>query len=256
MAFDLPRSVARRIFSDATKRRAYHWRYLWNGRRDYWAHERFDREDFLRKALVALDFNGIAGDYAEFGCHGGMTFGLAHHYITAIGRPRHLWAFDSFAGLPPSDRPDDQHPHWVPGTLSTSATEFIRICRRAGIRAEAMTTVPGFYSDTIGDPAYAGALPADIALVYIDCDLLTSTATVLDFLAKRLKHGMIVAFDDYFCWDATALSGERAALLEFLARDDRFLFSPYQSFGWHGMSFVVEDRALVARHLGRAAEPA
>ena len=52
-------------------------------------------------------------------------------------------------------------------------------------------------------------------MAYIDCNLYSSTVTVLEFLAPRLKHGMIVAFDDYFCWSPTQVSGERFALHEF-----------------------------------------
>jgi hypothetical protein len=57
-----------------------------------------------------------------------------------------------------------------------------------------------------------------------------------------MKHGMILAFDDYYCYSARTLSGERRACLEFLQADSRFHFSPFAQFGWHGMSFIVEDR--------------
>ena len=60
------------------------------------------------------------------------------------------------------------------------------------------------------------------------------------FLLPRLKHGMIIAYDDYFCWSATQLSGERRAQLEFFSRDPRWELVPFIQFGWHGQSFVVE----------------
>jgi hypothetical protein len=41
-----------------------------------------------------------------------------------------------------------------------------------------------------------------VALACVDCDI---------------KHGMIVAFDDYFCWSSTQISGERRAFVEFVA---------------------------------------
>jgi hypothetical protein len=47
--------------------------------------------------------------------------------------------------------------------------------------------------------------------------MYSSTRTVLSFLESRLKHGMIVAFDDYFCWSSTQISGERRAFVEFVA---------------------------------------
>ena len=105
--------------------------------------------------------------------------------------------------------------------------------------------VAGFYTDTIGREESLGvALPSDIALAYVDCDLYSSTRTVMQFLGKRMKHGMVVAFDDYYCYSPTAISGERLALLEFLEYESRFHFEPYVQFGWHGMSYIVEDARL------------
>jgi hypothetical protein len=61
-----------------------------------------------------------------------------------------------------------------------------------------------------------------------------------------MKHGMIIAFDDYFCFSNTAISGERRALLEFTEKEARFNFLPFVQFGWSGMSFIVEDNKILA----------
>lgn len=215
-------------------------------RGDHMDHEVAHRREFMRRAFAAQRFNGITGDYAEFGCWGGMTFGLAFEESRRRGMRPTLWAFDSFEGLPPRAGPEDEHPVWQPGTLSTSVDEFRAICTRNGLAPSDYRVVPGYYDATIGPSAtFAGPLPADISVAYVDCDLFSSTATVLHFLGSRMKHGMIVAFDDYFCYSPTAAAGERKAMLEFLARDRRFDFLPYVQFGWHGMSFVVEDRSLL-----------
>jgi len=71
---------------------------------------------------------------------------------------------------------------------------------------------------------------------------------VLYYLGKKMKHGMIIAFDDYFVYDTQNISGNRGAFLEFMAQDKRFNFLPYQHFNWNGMSFIVEDAAQVALH--------
>jgi hypothetical protein len=60
---------------------------------------------------------------------------------------------------------------------------------------------------------------------------------------------MIVAFDDYFCWSANQISGERRAMLELSARNQRWAWTPYVQFGWHGLSFVIEDRETMAGDL-------
>ena len=103
--------------------------------------------------------------------------------------------------------------------------------------------MPGFYEDTLPTMA-ATDEPTNIALAYVDCDLYSSTKAVLRFLEPRLKHGMIVAFDDYFCWSSSQLSGERKALLEVAPGQEKWEWTPYLQFGWHGASFVIEDKSL------------
>jgi hypothetical protein len=64
-----------------------------------------------------------------------------------------------------------------------------------------------------------------------------------------MKHGMIVAFDDYFCWSESQISGERKAMLDYVSDDTRWDWVPYMQFGWHGTSFVIEDKALTRPNL-------
>jgi len=207
------------------------------------AQERLCRQRFFYSAFKALSFNGIDGDYAEFGSHGCNTFDLAHYEARRHRHPAKLWAFDSFRGLPPADLAEDQHPVWIEGTMKMSLDAFHKTCAARGIPRTAYNVVPGFYDETLPPLAAQGA-PANLALVYVDCDLYSSTKTVLEFLRPRLKHGMIVAFDDYFCWSPTQISGERRAMLEAFENDPRWELLPYMQYGWHGQSFVVEDKNI------------
>ena len=214
------------------------------------------RREFFYNAFMALSFNEIDGDYAEFGCSGGMTF--AHAYQEAA-RHRHgarLWAFDSFQGLPRPAGDADAHPKWVEATMATALDQFHRDCAHHGVPRAAYEVVPGFYRDSLAAMGPTDE-PTNIALAYVDCDLYSSTKEVLRFLMPRLNHGMIIAFDDYFCWSASQVSGERLAMLEFFS-DGPWELVPYMQFGWHGMSFVVEDRRLTAHVVtrGRGASPA
>lgn len=200
------------------------------------------REQFFYDAAHYLAFNGIDGDYVEFGCHGSRTFAMAYHHLRKHGLPARLWAYDSFQGLPAPGGNKDDHPGWKAGRMRTELEEFHRLCAARGVPRHAYEVVPGFYEETIGQAAPGGS-PERIALAYIDCDLHSSTAIVLRFLEPRLRPGMIVAFDDYFCHSLAGASGERMALLEFLAGNPRWNFLAYIQFGWHGQSFIVEDRA-------------
>jgi O-methyltransferase len=210
---------------------------------DVYRRERLYRQEFFFNAFKALRFNGIAGDYAEFGVAGGRTFAMAYREARRVGHEAKLWAFDSFAGLPPPSDPSDEHPEWRPGALATELEEFHALCARNGIPRDAYHVVPGFYEETLSKMP-ASNEPTDIALAYVDCDLYTSAKTVLGFLEPRLKHGMIVGFDDYFCWSPSQLAGERRALLETLLAHDDWNWMPYMQFGWHGRAFVIEDKNL------------
>src|SRR4051794_16201687 len=68
------------------------------------------RYHFYTTAFRLLQFNKIPGDYAEFGCHGCATFAIAYHTCNYFKYKRHLWAFDSFAGLPAQQGSEDEHP--------------------------------------------------------------------------------------------------------------------------------------------------
>ena len=230
--------------------------------RDHRYHEKAHRQELMRRVFAALSFNRIEGAYVEFGCNGALTFSLAYHASRERGYECPMWAFDSFEGLPEPACPEDHHPAWVAGTMSSSLEAFHSACRKLGVRRDAYRTVEGFYDETLtGD---VGDLPSKIAFAYIDCDLYSSTRTVLDFLADRMQHGMIVACDDYFCFSQDNLSGERRAVLEFL-RDSPYHFAPFCQYGWHGMSFIVEDKApppglddsarLLRRSVRRARRP-
>jgi O-methyltransferase len=229
----LPEPVLNRV------RRVRSWRA---SRRVHNRYEYADRYEFFRKALYALKFNGISGDYAEFGCMGAQTFCIAYRLLTKFSTdlgPFHLWAFDSFQGFPPSSLDKDSHPHWFGGNMATSLDEFHRLCRSRGVARSAYTTVPGFYEESLA-PSAPGLRPEKIRLAYVDCDMYTSTKAVLQFLAPRLQHGMILALDDYYCYSSTMPSGERLAVAEAFAGSTQWRLLPYVQFGWHGMSFVVE----------------
>lgn len=212
---------------------------------NYDTHERFQRREFFRRAFIALSFNGIDGDYTEFGT-GVTSFPLAFAESRRANYHCHLWAFDSFQGLPEPQLPEDEHPKWIRGDLKISLEQFRDLCSKSGISNSDYDVVPGYFQDTIGKESSA-SMPTNISLAYIDCDLYSSTIQVLKFLGTRLKHGMIIAFDDYYCWSKNAVSGERKACKMFFDASNQFSLLPYTQFSWGGMSFIVEDKSLLTR---------
>jgi O-methyltransferase len=219
-----------------------------------------DLSHFFWDAFVALQFNGITGDYVEFGSSGAKSLSQAHEVLAAMGATRRLWAFDSFEGLPAATSEHDEHPVWGGGGRFASWTgrppegtdpveaglaQFHDDCARFGVPRDAYTPVAGWFEDTLPALGAAGE-PRDIALAYVDCNMYSSTVTVLDFLAPRLKHGMVVAFDDYHMWTSTDVSGQRRALHEFAEAHPEWRFEPFKEVHWGARSFVVENGALLS----------
>ena len=196
---------------------------------------------FFWDAFTALNVNGISGDYVEFGSWGCNTLRHAFHACQQFGGGRHLWAFDSFRGMPHSDDPRDQHSVLRPGGAGQGGVEaFHTTCAGFGVPRQAYTAVGGYFEDTL-PPLGADGEPRDIALAYVDCNLYSSTVTVFEFLAPRLKPGMIVGFDDYYLYNSdTGVSGEREALNEFLEAHPQWHFHRFKDIHWGGVAFVVE----------------
>ena len=198
---------------------------------------------FFWQAFTALRVNRIEGAYAEFGVYGAGSFSIAYRTAVEAHSLRRFWGFDSFKGLPEIEAGPDAHPRWSKGRFAASEDDFHAACVENGVPRSAYDVVPGFFSDTL-DKMSPAEPPTEIAFAHVDCDLYTSTVSVLNFLEPRLKNGMIVSFDDYHLWSSDQISGERRAFLELWAGHPKWHFEPFMPVSWHGASFVVEDRAL------------
>lgn len=209
-------------------------------------HEKLRRDlaDFYWDAFTALALNGISGDYVEFGSDGATTVRLVHDIVRLLPQPRHIWAFDSFEGLPDTGEELDHHPAFASHVHQGGVARFHQLCADHGMTPDDYDAVVGYFDQTLAPEA--GPLPDDIALAYVDCNLYSSTVTVLDFLAPRLKHGMIVAFDDYFCFTDSHVSGERLALHQFLTRHPEWHFERFKDPAWGAVSYVVERSDALA----------
>jgi len=191
-------------------------------------------EDVIDAAVMLLAVNGVRGDVVEFGVFQGRS--LQHlwfshrwfeHLIRDEVRPilrgadpepltRHFWGYDSFEGLPAHDEPVAGQPKWIAQGAFAAPLAFVeRGLRKARIPESAVTLVPGWYEDSLApgtDPH-----PARVALAHIDCDLYSSTAHCLEFLAPRLVDGAIVIFDDWWLHRGHPDQGEQRAFAEFRA---------------------------------------
>ena len=180
---------------------------------------------FMSISIFCFHNQPIDGYYFEFGCHKARTMRLAWDTFHSL----YDWtfvAFDSFEGLPEMDAADSM-PMWKKGDLKTSETDFVNLVTRHGMPKERLKTVKGFYNESLTPALRDELLPQKAAVVYIDCDLYSSTITALNFAKDFLQTGTVLVFDDWFCFYGDPTKGERRAFAEFRERNPELIFEDY-----------------------------
>ena len=97
---------------------------------------------------------------------------------------RIIHGFDSFEGLP-DDWPGR---HESKGHYSTDG-KLPKVPDNTILHK-------GWFENTL--PIFLANDASSVAMVHIDCDLYSSTRTVLNLLAPRIQSGTIIIFDEYF----------------------------------------------------------
>jgi hypothetical protein len=182
------------------------------------------------------------GDYLEFGVYRGLSFKhayeLAGRYDLAFMK---FYAFDSFEGLPAEiSSSERKYDHFFEGQYSCSENEFRSILETAGVDLERVTTVPGFYDRTLTDELKTRLSIDRAAVVWIDCDLYSSTVPVLEFVTDYLATGSFLVFDDWFSFGADPGAGEMRATMEWQERHPEITLVEYHKFHSAGISFLIQ----------------
>jgi hypothetical protein len=150
------------------------------------------REELFRLAMSQVPEEGL---FLEFGTYKGDSINLLSRL-----RPRNtFYGFDSFQGLPEG---------WTAGTREGGLSTHGKI---PAVRRN-VELVPGFFEATL--PEFLELHPEPVAFAHVDCDLYSSTLTVLRALQPRLQVGSVLVFDEYYNY-AGWLEGEYKAWTEF-----------------------------------------
>lgn len=166
-------------------------------------------EEVLEQALDAATVKGLT---LEFGVFHGRSLGLIAERVRSG-----VHGFDSFQGLP-----EDWTPAEPAGSYSTEG-------RKPEV-PEHVTLHEGWFSDTL--PEFMASHRQPVRLAHIDCDLYSSTRTVLEHLGPRLREGSVLVFDDYLGYP-----GWREH--EYRAFEE---FSRECSLQWRYLGFDILDR--------------
>ena len=154
-----------------------------------------DRFDLLGDALRASARDGLI---MEFGVFEGATINfLAGETSGAV------FGFDAFSGLP-----EDWRPGFPKGMFSRGVPP---------VRPNVSLLV-GLFEDTL--PAFLEQNKQDVSFLHIDCDLYSSTRTVLKLCGPRIRKGAVLVFDEYLNYPGWR-DHEFRAFQEFVAETGR-----------------------------------
>jgi predicted O-methyltransferase YrrM len=179
----------------------------------------------LYRAVRTVIDEGIPGDVVECGTAEGGSALLMAMTIKRHGGGRHLWAYDTFEGMPP---PGDKDPTWAndfTGTLGHDVEHVREVFHRWDIR-EGFTLVKGLFEDTVPK-----ASMEKIAVLHLDGDWYSSVKVCLDHLWDRVSPGGIIQIDDYGHW-----AGARRAVHDFL--DSRGIRANLRFIDAHGRQLL------------------
>jgi hypothetical protein len=130
--------------------------------------------DLLRRAV---DWKGLDGLVLEFGVATGRTV----NHLAGLLSGQTVFGFDSFQGLPETWRTG-----FEAGTFAQAVPEVL----------PNVELVHGRFEQTLD--GFVASHPGPVALLHVDCDLYSSSVTVLRALAERIVPGSIIVFDEYF----------------------------------------------------------
>lgn len=168
---------------------------------------------FMHFQHLLNDLHDIHGSIVECGVGPGLSLFDFAMISQAIGKPRRMYGYDSFAGLPDPTAMDGSWNVRAGGLFGYSMRHVRDQLRVAGLDDEFVeshiTLIPGAFSETL--PHYD---KGPIALLHIDVDLYESYRTVLENLYGQVVPGGVIAFDEY---RQKQWPGATAAVDEFFA---------------------------------------
>lgn len=175
--------------------------------------------ELLREALREAPTDGMI---LEFGVATGNTLGVI--VDERPGQP--TFGFDSFQGLPE---------RWREGF---DAGEFTM----EPPQVDGADLIIGWFEDTL--PKFLYEHEGSVGFLHVDCDLYSSTKTVLDLVGERLVPGTVVVFDEYFNYPGWQ-QHEYRAWKEYVARTGT-------EFEYLGLSMDDEQVSLRVTRAGSA----
>ena len=163
---------------------------------------RLVRRQLPRTPLLYVHQNDcitVNGLWLEFGVFSGTTVNIIARFTDQT-----VYGFDSFIGLPENWRDGKEQGRYSCEGQLPAVSKNVEL-------------VPGWFEETL--PKFLEQHSQPVAFVHIDCDLYSSTRTILDAMKHRLVPGSVIVFDELFNYPGFE-QHEIKAFYEFLSQNN------------------------------------
>lgn len=161
----------------------------------------------FKKAYEAISLqNGLI---LEFGVRHGTSI---RQLASLTSQP--IYGFDSFEGLPEDWHQESKEVYSTQGKIPKVPHH--------------VTLIPGWFEETL--PLFLKKHEENVALINIDCDIYSSTKTVLDLLSSYIKKGTIIIFDEYIgnlYWEEDEHKAFMESVIKYEWKYEHLFYSAY-----------------------------
>jgi len=174
------------------------------------------RLEALLEGAKKVCHDDIPGNFVECGVAGGGSSALLAWAIKKYSkRPRTLFSFDTFRGMPEPGKRDThqglpaQKTAWGKGTCAAPMESLFEVLEKLGVK-NLVRAVPGLFQETL---PISKREVGEIGLLHLDGDWYDSTMAILENLYEMASAGAYLQVDDYGHWD-----GCKKAVDEYFSR--------------------------------------
>ena len=181
---------------------------------------------FMHFQNLLHEIKPVDGNIVECGVGPGSSLFDFAVISAVLDRPRHIYGFDTFEGLPAPASEDGAWNTRMEGAWSYSQEHVREELLLAGLDEDfistSITLIPGEFSQALPGVMHNWVSP--IALLHIDVDIYESYKVVLENFYSHVVTGGIIAFDEY---SLSSWPGATRAIDEFFAdKPEKIVKSP------------------------------
>jgi O-methyltransferase len=147
---------------------------------------------FLDELVQRIGRLEIPGDIVECGVYQGGSAAILGARMKQLGGDRRLRLFDSFKGVKEVSDRDGEYSRGLVGVGATELSLVRSVLDRAGVPADRVEIVAGYYEDT-----FDTIEERPTALLHVDCDFYESVKLTLQKFFPTMPPGGIVVVNDY-----------------------------------------------------------